>query len=170
MKQVLSLPGGLRTLRWGTRFTLSLFLLFCLANYGVMAALGASRSGFGLARIAAYYRGDEAALQFGKTYGELLELTHFHLLAMPLLLFVQAHLFLLAKTWPARIKVALVAAGALGIAIDLAAPWLIVYVTPVAAVLKNAARLLMAPAFLAFALLPLYEMWVRRALPGEDQP
>src|SRR5262245_54736409 len=158
MKELIRLRQGLGDLQWGTRFAYTLFLLFCGAAYAVMTALALQRSGLSPSGIAAYYAGDEAAQRYGKTTGELLEVTHFHLFAMPLLLFVQGHLFLLTR-WPLRLKVALVTAGALGIALDLAAPWLIVYVSHGCALLKDVARVLMAAAFTAFAVVPLWEMW-----------
>jgi len=161
VKELITLRAGLCSLRWSTRFVYTVFLLFCFANYAVMSALAISRSGFSPHSIAAYYGGDEAALVYAKTPAELLEVTHFHLFAMPLLLFVQGHLFLLTR-WPMRSKVILVIAAAVGIALDLAAPWLIIYVSPELALVKDAARILMGAGFLAFAAVPLWEMWFAR--------
>jgi len=167
MREVINLRGGLTTLRWSTRFIYTVFLAFCAVSYGVMVALALHRSGVALDGIATYYRGDEAQMIYGKTRGEMLEVTHFHMFAMPLMLFVQGHLFLLT-TWPRRVKVAFVVAGAVGIALDLAAPWLIVYVTPTAAILENIGRICMGAAFTAFAVVPLYEMWLRKRPSDED--
>ena len=158
MKELIRLRNGLGDLQPGTRFAYTLFLGFCGAAYVVMTVIAVQRSGLSPNGIAAYYAGDEATQRYGKTAGEMLEVTHFHLFAMPLLLFVQGHLFLLTR-WPMRPKVALVLAGALGIALDLAAPWLIVYVSHGLAALKDVARVLMAVAFTAFAAVPLWEMW-----------
>jgi len=158
MKELLVINGGLCHLRFNTRFIYSVFLLFCVIGYGVMTALAMQRSGVSLDSIASYYRGDESQMRFGKTYGELLETTHFHLFAMPMLLFVQGHLFLLTR-WRTSIKVTIVVAATLGIALDLAAPWLIVYGSADWAWTKTAARILMGGGFAAFTLVPLYEMW-----------
>lgn len=158
MKELIRLRHGLGDLQPGTRFAYTLFLGFCGAAYAVMTVLAVQRSGLAPSGIAAYYAGDAATQTYGKTPGEMLEVTHFHLFAMPMLLFVQGHLFLLTR-WPMRVKVALVVAGTLGIALDLAAPWLIVYVSRDLAALKDAARVLMAVAFTAFAVVPLWEMW-----------
>ena len=161
MKELLTLRAGLGTLQWSTRFVYTVFLLFCFANYAVMSALAISRSGLSAHSIATYYGGDATALVYAKTPAELLEVTHFHLFAMPLLLFVQGHLFLLTR-WPMRRKVILVVAAAVGIGLDLAAPWLIIYVSPGLAMVKNAARVLMAAGFIAFAAVPIWEMWFAR--------
>ena len=152
------MSGGLCHLRFTTRFIYSVFLVFCVVGYAVMAALAMQRSGLSTDSIATYYRGDEAEMAFGKTDGELLETTHFHLFSMPMLLFVQGHLFLLTR-WRTSIKITIVVAAAIGIALDIAAPWLIVYGSADWAWTKTLARALMGVAFTAFAVVPLYEMW-----------
>jgi hypothetical protein len=168
MRDLVRVRGGLWSLQWGTRFVYTLFLAFCVAGYAVMVALALARSGVSTEGIATYYRGDDAGLAYPKTDAELLELTHFHLFSMPLMLFVQGHLFLMTS-WPRRLKTALVVAGAVGIAIDLAAPWLILHGSAAFAPAKNVGRVLMGAAFTAFAVVPLWEMWfVRR--PGANGP
>ncbi|MFN0007413.1 MAG: hypothetical protein ACKVXR_05850 [Planctomycetota bacterium] len=156
MKEFLYLRNGLRSLQPSTRIAYTLFLVFSLLGYGVMVALAADRSGFTTASAAEYYAGGGDA--YPKTKGELLELTHFHLFSMPLLLFVQGHLFLMIR-WPRRLKLAVLYAAFLGCALDLAAPWLTLYISSDLAVLKNVARALLGPSLLAFAILPLWEMW-----------
>jgi ABC-type enterobactin transport system permease subunit len=160
MKEFLYLKGGLRSLQWSTRFVYTLFLLFSLASYAVMFALAAQRSGFSSGSVAAYYAGDESQAHYPKTTGELLEVTHFHLFSMPMLLFVQGHLFMMTR-WPRRLKIAIVSAAFVGAALDLAAPWLVLYVSRDLACAKMIARVLLGPALIAFALVPLREMWWR---------
>jgi hypothetical protein len=156
MKEFLYLKGGLRSLQWSTRFVYTLFLVFSLASYAVMIALAAQRSGFSAESISGYYAG--GGERYPKTSGELLEVTHFHLFSMPMLLFVQGHLFLMTQ-WPRPWKIALVVAAFVGAAFDLAAPWLVLYVSRDWFVLKILARFLLGPALVAFALVPLREMW-----------
>jgi len=162
MKEFLYLKNGLRSLQPSTRFVYTLFLVFSLAGYAVMIALASDRSGFSSASVAKYYAGGDGA--YPKTRGELLEVTHFHLFSMPLLLFVQGHLFLMTS-WPRWLKLALVWAAFVGCALDLAAPWLVVGLSPDFACTKAIARVLLAPALLAFAIVPLWEMW----RPGRDE-
>ncbi len=159
MKEFLYLRDGLRSLQPSTRLAYSLFLGFSLASYGIMLALGLTRSGVTPGSIADYYAGDGID-RYPKSMGELLELTHFHLFAMPLILFVMGHLFLMT-CWPRKWKLAIVYSAFAGAALDLAAPWLVIYVTRDAALLKDLARVLLAPALVAFALVPLWEMWLR---------
>jgi hypothetical protein len=160
VKEFLYLKGGLKSLQWSTRFVYSLFLVFSLASYVVMIALAAQRSGFSTASVADYYGG--GGDRYAKTAGELLEVTHFHLFSMPMLLFVQGHLFMMTR-WPRRLKIALVVAAFAGTALDLAAPWMVLYLSRDWAVLKMLARMLLGPALAAFALVPLHEMWRRGA-------
>ena len=147
---------GLRTLQPSTRFALGLLLVFALASYVVMLALGLSRSGLTPASIAAYYAGPVPGE--GKTTGELLELTHFHLFAMPLFLFVLGHLFLMCR-WPApRVRRWIVLAAFAGAACDLAAPWLVIQLSPLCAWVKIGGRVLLVPALLVLTLVPLFEI------------
>lgn len=164
MKEFLYLRGGLKSLQWSTRFVYTLFLVFSLASYIVMIALAAQRSGFSAASAADYYAG--SGDRYPKTTGELLEVTHFHLFSVPMLLFVQGHLFMMTR-WPRRLKIALVIAAFAGAALDLAAPWMVLYVSRDWAFLKVLARILLGPALVAFALVPLHEMWRRN--PDEAQ-
>jgi hypothetical protein len=163
MKEFLYLRNGLRSLQPSTRFVYTLFLAFSLVSYLVMIALAAGRSGFTAGSVADYYAG--GGERYPKTAGELLEVTHFHLLSMPLLLFVQGHLFLMTR-WPRRLKTWIVIAAFTGAALDLAAPWLVLYVSRDLAFTKIAARALLAPALLAFTIVPLVEMW--RPESGEE--
>lgn len=170
MKELLYVRYGLSSLQWVTRFVYTLFLGFCLASYVIMFLMGSQRTGFGLEEIALYYAGNEEAFAAGEIDVEdyrpakprefLYDQTHFHLFSMPLLLFLQGHLFLLT-TLPRRFKVAVVLAAFGGAACDLAAPWLIIDLSTDFAVVKAAGRLLLGPALLLFAAVPLYEMWIK---------
>ena len=157
------------------RFIYTLFLVFCLASYGVMIWMGLERSGYSHAAIADYYAGNEAqyeageieieALVYAKPQESLIELTHFHLFSMPVLLFIQGHLFLLTRL-PRKLKVGLVLAAFLGASCDLAAPWLITLCGRDWAWVKSAGRALLGPALLAFFCVPVWELWFapKRAL------
>ena len=147
---------GLALLQSSTRFALGLLLVFALAGYVVMALLGISRSGLSPGSIASYYVG--AAGGEGKTTGELLEITHFHLFAMPLFCFVLGHVFLMCRAPAAGLRRAIVLCAFAGAACDLSAPWLVIYVSPLCAWVKIAGRVLLGPALLAMTLIPLLEL------------
>ncbi len=168
MQEFLQARVGLKLLRPSTRLCFTLFLVFCLANYVVMSVMGVQRSGLTPASIAEYYAG--APGDEPKSTGALLEITHFHLFGMPLLLFVQGHVFLMTR-WPTRLKYALVIAAFAGAACDLAAPWLVIHVARELAWIKIAGRVLLGPALFAFAVVPLWEMWApqRRGGPAGTQ-
>ncbi len=164
MREFVQPPGrGLAILQPSTRFALALLLVFALAAYVVMVVLGVSRSGLTPDSIANYYAG--AAAGEGKTTGELLELTHFHLFAMPLFCFVLGHVFLMCRAPSAGWRRAIVLCAFAGAACDLAAPWLVIHLAPACAWVKIAGRVLLAPALLAMTILPLVE--IARAEPSD---
>ena len=159
MKEFADRRADLANLAPGTRLACSLFLAFSLASYAVMVLLAVEKSGLTPDSVATYWLG--GGEQYGKTKAELLETTHFHLFSMPMFLFVQGHVFLMSR-WPQRWKRALVVAAFVGAALDLASPWLVLELGPALAWCKIAARALLAPTLLVFAIVPLHEMWFAR--------
>lgn len=158
MKELKPPRSGLWTFQWGTRFIYTCFLVFCLLSYAVMLALMATRSGFSPEALHNYYAGNEAAGQYGKTFGELLEVTHFHLFSIPLMLFIQGHIFLLTA-WNKGPKVTVVVLSFLGGLLQIAGPWMLAYSWPGAAWAMLLGRLLLAGSFVLFFVVPIYEMW-----------
>lgn len=153
--------GMLGTLLWETRFIYSLFLVFCLASYVVMGVLIVTRTHFAPEELVHYYVGNEEKDLYGKTFNELLELTHFHLFSVPVLLFIQGHLFLMTY-WPRRLKIIIVLASFIGAGLMIGGPWLIVYVSPKCAVLMMIGRIFLMLSFLFYFCVPMYEMWLRK--------
>lgn len=169
MKEFLVPKGGLSGLTPSTRFALGLFLVFALAAYVVMVAMGITRSGLTPESIALYYGGatpDEA-----KTTGELLETTHFHLFAMPMQLFVLGHVFLLGRAGE-RWRRVIVLVCFVGAGLDLLAPWLVQWFGHDWAWSKILARACMAPTLLAMTLLPLWELATSKSVrpPQREAP
>lgn len=154
--------GMLGTLLWETRFIYTLFLLFCLVSYGVMGVLMNTRTHFATTDLTEYYRGNEEKDIYGKTFQELLETTHFHLFSVPVLLFIQGHLFLLTS-WPRRLKVSIVLASFVGAALMIAGPWMILYLSSELAILMVFGRILLFLSLLFYAIVPIYEMWLKPA-------
>ena len=107
MKDLLNPRGGLRGLMWETKFVYTLFLLFNLAGYIVMGIIIFTRTGVGHQALTEYYLGNEDKFQYAVSTQELLNTTHFHLFSIPLMLFVQGHLFMLCR-WPRALKVIIV--------------------------------------------------------------
>lgn len=156
MKEFADRRADLAQLSPGTRLAYSLFLVFSLASYAVMVLLAVQKSGLSPDSVARYWLGGGET--YAKTPGELLEVTHFHLFSMPMFLFVQGHVFLMSR-WPQNVKRALVCAAFLGAALDLASPWLVLGLGPEFAWCKLAARALLGPTLVLFAVVPLHEMW-----------
>lgn len=155
MKEFLAPKGGLAALQPSTRFALALFLVFALLGYAVMVAMGVTRSGLTVQGIVEHYAG--ATPDMAKSRGEILELTHFHLFAMPLQLFVLGHVFLLGR-YSQRWRAWIVLAAFAGAACDLAAPWLVLALGEAGAWTKILGRALLAPSLLVMVSVPLFEI------------
>jgi hypothetical protein len=136
-----------------------LFLLGILAQAisgALMQHLGA---GWSPTSIAAYYRGDHATtsprpaattderfgaaddadpsaapvaprtMQVARSFGSLVEVAHLHLVAMPLVLFVVAHLFSMIAAGRGPVGGALCYGGFLGAVLDISSPFAIRYLS-----------------------------------------
>lgn len=158
MKEYAHRPTALDALRWDTKMVYSAFLVTCLLSYVVMGALIATRTQLSPAALTEYYVGDEEEERYGKTVGELLETTHFHLFSVPLLLFVQGHLFLFVS-WRPALKAGIVTASFVAAVGYIATPWLIVYGGPLFAYPGVFFRLALAAVLIVYAVVPLWEMW-----------
>lgn len=128
----------LRRLPVGARIVYAGFLVFLMVGLATTALLHADS--MGLDAAAAYWRGDEAAMLYPKSYRQLLELTHFHLFTEPVIWLVVAHLYQLSggRGW--------ITLGTLGaISVQVALPWVVTYVSPApAALLLPATALVVA--------------------------
>lgn len=161
----------LRNARLEVRLAYTAFLVLSGVGLATMAAFQLLHVGPTPAQAAAYYRGGERAgeLLFGKTARQLLEVTHFHAFTMAIVYLVMAHL-VIATGASERTKRAAIVAGAVGLAGDVGAPWLVRFVSPAFAWLLVAAWIAEWAAFAAFVFCPLREMWFtngRRTLPPE---
>ncbi|MFM7281410.1 MAG: hypothetical protein ACKO32_06485, partial [Planctomycetia bacterium] len=104
-----------------------------------------------------------------KSTGELLELAHFHLFAMPMQLFVLGHVFLLGR-YSQRWRQWIVLAAFLGAACDLAAPWLVLSAGDAGAWTKIAGRVLLAPSLMTMLIVPLVELLRLSSSPASATP
>lgn len=136
------------------------FLAFVLLAYVVIGALIWYRTGLTPDTYVEYYRGNEAEQVYGKTFAELLEISHFHLFSYPVFILIQGHIFLLCS-WPRSVKVSTVLACFAGAAVYLGAPWLVFYGGAGWVWTQWAGRILMLPPLLLFLVIPLYEMWFK---------
>lgn len=110
------------------------------------------------ASVVAYYLGDEARFLQPRTYQGMLEVSHFHLFAMGLLLLVLTHLMLFV---PVRntLKAWLIALPFLSAALDEGASWLVRFAHPGFAYLKIAGFLLLQGSLLALMAVALWAVF-----------
>ena len=117
-----------------------------------------------------YYLGNEGTARagdemlFARSFKELLDVTHDHAFSQPFLFFVLCHIFALTRVSD-RLKIAVYVASFGSVFVDLAAPWLIRYVSPAFAGLQIANGLLMTGALITLLAVPVHEMWFYREPP-----
>jgi hypothetical protein len=148
-----------------TLFILILFAGFLFTIYWAHSTTGLSYSG-----IAQHYRGADETFGEPKSFRELAETTHFHFFTMPVVFLILCHVFYLTTASPGW-KALLTWLAFLGVGLDLASPWLILYVSARFAGTMLLGDVLMVGTFLILAAVPLYEMWIlkRRLMASEHK-
>ena len=81
----------LRSASLETRVAYTSFLVLTLFGLATLIALS-MRVGISPAAIAAYYRGDGTEMSFPKTFWQLVEVSHFHLFSVPVVMLILSHL------------------------------------------------------------------------------
>jgi hypothetical protein len=119
-----------------------LYALYVSALWVTNALLYFSKMGLTAASVVDYYLGSEERYLSPRSYQGLLEVSHFHLFAMGMLLLVLTHLALFVPASP-RLKVALVVVPFGAALLDEGAGWLVRFVAPGFAYLKIAGFLLL---------------------------
>lgn len=110
------------------------------------------------ASVVAYYLGDEARFLAPRSAQALLEISHFHLFAMGMLLLVLTHLMLFVPLAD-RTKLWLIVLPFLSAGVDEGAGWLVRFVSPAFAFLKVAGFLLLQGSLAALILLSLWAVF-----------
>ncbi|MEY2700917.1 MAG: hypothetical protein RIQ52_1672 [Pseudomonadota bacterium] len=113
-------------------------ILFWISN-GLMYF---HRMGLTADSVTSYYLGSEDLFTEPKSYGAMLEVTHFHLFAMGILVVTLAHLALFTPL-SVRLKVMLVVSSYLSAVGDELSGWLVRFVHPLFAYVKIAAFLML---------------------------
>jgi hypothetical protein len=110
--------------------------------------------------VVLYYLGNEAAYQPARTYQGLLEVSHYHLFAMGMLLMVLTHLILFV---PIRsgLKAVLIAVPFLAAALDEGSGWLVRFVHPNFAVLKVTGFVLLQGSLAALMVVSLWSVFTQ---------
>ena len=140
------------------RLILACFLVFVVLLWGTNAALFLGQMGFSYDGIVRHYLGDEATFSEPRSFKVLLEISHFHLFAMGMLLLVLTHLMLFVPLGNAT-KAWLIAVPFLSAVLDEGASWLVRFVHPGFAVVKIAGFLLLQASLAALILVSLWAVF-----------
>lgn len=151
-------PSYLRRLDGGAKLVYTGFLLLTAAGLLTAALLHGDGMGATAEGAAAYWRGDEAAMTYPKSYRQLLELTHFHLFTEPVTFLVLAHLYNLGGDAPRR-RVFVTVATLVAIVAQIALPWLVTYGSASAAMLLLPVHVVLVGGLAYMTLRALWEMW-----------
>ena len=119
-----------------------LYALYVGALWLTNALLYFSKMSLTTASVVEYYLGSEERFLPARSYQGLLEVSHFHLFAMGMLLLVLTHLALFVPVSP-RAKAGLVVVPFFAAFLDEGAGWLVRYASPGFAALKIAGFLLL---------------------------
>jgi hypothetical protein len=92
------------------------------------------------------------------TYRKLLEVTHFHLFTMPVVLLIVGHLFFATALSP-RAKLSWVGTASATVFLHIATPWLVRYVSPGLAFLHAFSGAAMTLAMGVLTVYPVFAMW-----------
>jgi hypothetical protein len=154
-----------RHARPSVKLAVTAFLLLALVGLGVAVLQIYARTGLTDRGTLVHYRGDEAALQYPKSFNEMVEITHAHAFTMPLLALVLSLGITLSRA-SERLKSLVVLALFSGIVLELGLPWLVRYGPAWTVHLFGLAGVLLGGGLVTAAAIPLAEMW----LTSRDRP
>lgn len=114
-------------LNMAQRWLFSALILSMLIGYGFAVLQIYVTSGFTPGAIIDHFRGNEAEMMFAMEFGQLVKLSHIHMLGMPLILTPATWVFALTDFFTPHKRGIVIALGYLGIALDIGAWWGLVY-------------------------------------------
>lgn len=134
------------------RLILLMFLFYISVFWLTNGLLYFQKMGLTVQSVVEYYRGSEARYLQPRTYQGLLEISHFHLFAMGILIMTLTHLALFVPM-PVRIKFWSILSCFASAFLDEASAWLVRFVSPLFAYVKIASFLVLegSLAFLVLA-------------------
>jgi hypothetical protein len=135
-----------------------LYALYVSALWVTNALLYFSKMGLTAASVVEYYLGSEERFLTARSYQGLLEVSHFHLFAMGMLLLVLTHLALFVPVSP-RAKAGLVVVPFAAALLDEGAGWLVRFVAPGFAYLKIAGFLALQGSLAALVVASLWAVF-----------
>lgn len=138
------------------------FLLLAVVGLGVAGLQIYARTGLTAKGALLHYRGDEATLQYPKSFNEMVEITHAHAFTMPLLALTLSVALALSDARES-LKAAAILALFAGVALELGVPWVVRYGPAWSVHLFSVAGALLGGGLFVSVGVPLYEMWIRTA-------
>jgi hypothetical protein len=111
------------------RLILACFLVFVVLLWATNAALFLGQMGFSYDGVVRHYLGDEASFAEPRSLKVLLEISHFHLFAMGILLLTMTHLVLFVPVRGAT-KAWIIVLSFAGALLDEGSGWLVRYAHP----------------------------------------
>jgi hypothetical protein len=148
----------LRTAAIETRLAYTCFLLLMLPGIATLVALSIGRMGFSPVAIAAHYRGGESEMSFPKTIWQLVEVSHFHLFTIPIVVLILSHL-LYGTPASARLRIWLTSMTFWGAFLDAVGPWAVRYVAAGFSYVLILGWIFLAVGAFLIVLLTLFAMW-----------
>jgi hypothetical protein len=145
-----------------------LYSLYVAGLWLTNALLYFNKMGLTYASVVSYYRGDEERFLSPRTYQGLLEVSHFHLFAMGMLLLVLTHLVLFVPL-KSRWKIWLIALPFSAAAVAEGAGWLVRFVHPGFAYAKIAGFLALESSLAALVILSLWAVFAGSQEDYEDE-
>lgn len=154
MKEFRNLKTGTKTISDVTKKIYIYFLLMTLFSYLIMIFLSVSRSSYNITDVSNYYKGNISNEIYGKSYGELLELTHFHIFSIPVILLILTHVYaLIFKN--GKLSKLVVYGSFISSTIYIFSPWLIKYLSVNFSYLFLLSRILFGACLLELTIHPL---------------
>jgi hypothetical protein len=153
------LPFSYRHAPASVKLAATAFLLLAVVGLGVAGLQVFVRTGLTAGGALRHYRGDEATLQYPKSFNEMVEITHAHAFTMPLLALTLS-VGLALSAVPERVKILITAALFAGVVLELGAPWLVRYGPVWSVHLLELGGVLLGGGLLVATAVPLYEMWL----------
>jgi hypothetical protein len=134
------------------------YALYVIALWLTNALLYFDKMSLSPSSVVAYYLGSEAEFRPPRSYQGMLEIAHFHLFAMGMLLLVLTHLVLFVPV-SVRTKVAMVVLPFLSAALDEGGGWLVRFLDPGFAWVKVAGFLALQTSLAALIVLALWAVF-----------
>lgn len=148
----------LRTASLETRLAYSCFLALTVPGLVTLVALSVGRIGWSPHAIAVYYRGGESEMSFPKQFWQMVEVSHFHLFSVPIVVLILSHL-VSSTPISVRARIGLTVMTYLGAALELAGPWAVRYVAGSFAYALITGWVLLAAGMSCMVVISLAAMW-----------